>query len=408
MGDNGGGRIRVLLAEDDIVLRDAMRELVSGEPTLELVGTAADASEAIVLAVEHQPDVVVLDVRMPRGGGPAALRAIKKALPRTRVVTLSAYDDRPIVMEMVRGGADAYLVKGTPAKDILRTIHDVVRGGGALSAEVTAGVLGELGDRLAKEEAVLEATERRTERIIGLIDAGGPRVFFQPIAELSRGSIVGVEALSRFPDEPRRGAADWFEQAREVGLGTELEMAAARSALAYIHQLPPNAYIGLNFSPETLLTTAFEGLLEDLPAGRFLVEITEHARIDDYESFGPVLKRIRASGGRLAVDDAGAGFASLRHILQLAPDIIKIDISLTKCIDTDRARKALTLGLVSFASEMGMVIVAEGIETRAELEMLRSLGVEYGQGHFLARPMPPPLLSLLVPNCSALHEREAV
>jgi EAL domain-containing protein (putative c-di-GMP-specific phosphodiesterase class I) len=299
---------------------------------------------------------------------------------------------------MIKVGADAYLVKGTPAKDIVRTIHEVTRGGGALSAEVTAEVLEELSDRLVKDEVQLEARERRTKSIEGVIDAGGPEVVFQPIAELCGGRVVGVEALARFSDAPARGPDAWFGQAREADLGPELEIAAARSALTHLHELPPSAYMGLNFSPETLLTSAFEGFIEDAPEGRFLIEITEHARVDDYESLRPSLTRIRAAGGRIAVDDAGAGFASLRHILQLAPDVIKIDESLTKCIDTDRGRRAVTLGLVSFASEMGMTIVAEGIETRAELDVLRSLGVEFGQGYFLGRPTAPPLLGLVVPS----------
>jgi EAL domain-containing protein (putative c-di-GMP-specific phosphodiesterase class I) len=408
IAEKAPSRIRVLLAEDDDVVREAMIDLVSGESSLQLVGAAADAQEAIALAMELHPDVVLLDVRMPGGGGPAALSGIKKALPKTRIVTLSAYDDRPIVMEMIRGGSDAYLVKGTPARDILRTIHDVTRGGGALSAEVTAEVLEELSDRLSKDEEELEATERRRGRILDVIDAGGPQSVFQPIAELFGGRIVGVEALSRFPGDPARGTTEWFEQARAVGLCTELEIAAARSALAHLHELPPRAYVGLNFSPKTLLTSAFEGLVADLPEGRFLIEVTEHARIDDYDALTPALRRIRAVGGRVAVDDAGAGFASLRHILQLAPDVIKIDESLTKRIDTDRARRALTLGLVSFASEMGIAIVAEGIETRAELDVLRSLGVEYGQGFFLARPTVPPLLGLVVPSLlSTSREKSA-
>jgi EAL domain-containing protein (putative c-di-GMP-specific phosphodiesterase class I)/AmiR/NasT family two-component response regulator len=396
MAEERPDRIRVLLAEDDTVVREAMSDLVSGDPSLRLLGAAADADEAILLALAHHPDVMVLDVRMPGGGGPAALRAVKKALPKTRVVALSAYEDRPIVLEMVREGADAYLVKGTPARDILQTIHEVMRGGGALSAEVTAEVLGELGDRLVREEVELDAMASRMERITDVISAGGPRMVFQPIVRLSTGGLVGVEALARFPVDPECGAHEWFQQAREVGLGPQLEIAAARSALAHVSALPSHAYMGLNFSPQALMSKAFEGLLADLPRGRFVVEVTEHARIDDYEALAPVLRDIREFGGRLAVDDAGAGFASLRHILQLAPEVIKIDISLTRCIDTDRARRALTVGLVSFAGEMGMVIVAEGIETRGQLEMLRSLGVEFGQGFFLARPAAPSPRSLVM------------
>lgn len=125
-------------------------------------------------------------------------------------------------------------------------------------------------------------------------------------------------------------------------------------------------------------------------ADRVVLEITEHDAVEDYEGLVGALTPLRARGTRVAIDDAGAGFASLRHTLQLAPDIVKVDISLTRDIDTDRGRRALAKALISFADEMGMTIVAEGIESEAELKTLRDLGVKYGQGFYLAEPAPLP------------------
>jgi EAL domain-containing protein (putative c-di-GMP-specific phosphodiesterase class I) len=119
-----------------------------------------------------------------------------------------------------------------------------------------------------------------------------------------------------------------------------------------------------------------------------VIEITEHEPIADYPRLGASLAALRARGARVAIDDAGAGFASLRHTLQLAPDHVKLDISLTRSIDTDRARRAMASALISFADEMGMVIVAEGIETQRELDTLLELGVRFGQGYYLAEPGP--------------------
>jgi EAL domain-containing protein (putative c-di-GMP-specific phosphodiesterase class I) len=121
---------------------------------------------------------------------------------------------------------------------------------------------------------------------------------------------------------------------------------------------------------------------------RIVVEITEHEAVEDYAALVRSLDTLRGLGCRVAIDDAGAGFASLRHTLQLAPDIVKVDISLTRDIDSDRGRRALASALISFADEMGMTIVAEGIESQAELDTLRELGVIYGQGYFLAEPAP--------------------
>jgi len=119
--------------------------------------------------------------------------------------------------------------------------------------------------------------------------------------------------------------------------------------------------------------------------------MTEHAPVGDYEALNRALQPLRAGGVRVAVDDAGAGFASLRHILLLVPDIIKLDISLTRGIDTDRPRRALSCALVAFARETSTVIVAEGIETGAELRTLKEIGVSQGQGFLIAKPMAPPI-----------------
>ncbi len=119
-----------------------------------------------------------------------------------------------------------------------------------------------------------------------------------------------------------------------------------------------------------------------------MLEITEHEAVEDYDSLIDALQDLRAQGVRVAIDDAGAGFASMRHTLQIAPDIVKLDLSLTHGIDSDHARQALATALVSFAEEMGITIVAEGIETEAQLAKLIDLGVRYGQGFYLAEPAP--------------------
>ncbi len=119
-----------------------------------------------------------------------------------------------------------------------------------------------------------------------------------------------------------------------------------------------------------------------------MVEITEHEPVDDYEELARALRPLRDLGVRIAIDDAGAGYASLRHTLALDPDIVKADIALTRGIDTDRAKRALASALISFADEMAMTIVAEGIETEAALQTLVGLGVRYGQGFHIARPAP--------------------
>ena len=129
-------------------------------------------------------------------------------------------------------------------------------------------------------------------------------------------------------------------------------------------------------------------MLSELPADRLAIELTEHARITDYPALSEALTGLRARGVRLMIDDVGAGFASLHHILRLAPDAIKLDRSLTSGIEADPARRALAAALVTFAGEIGATIIAEGIETEDELAALQALGVERGQGFHLGRPRP--------------------
>jgi signal transduction histidine kinase len=146
------GRIRVLIAEDEPSVRDALADLIRTDDDLELVGAAGDAEQAINMAREHRPDVALVDVKMPLGGGPRASREIRILSPETRVVALSAYEDRATVLEMLRAGAAGYLVKGTSAGEIVEAIRRSVRGQASLSTEVTAEVIHELVELLDRSE----------------------------------------------------------------------------------------------------------------------------------------------------------------------------------------------------------------------------------------------------------------
>lgn len=221
-----------------------------------------------------------------------------------------------------------------------------------------------------------------------LVDSRLIEPVFQPIVALETGKAVGWEALSRFRAVPIRPPQRWFAEAERAGVRTELELAAARKAIAEFRTANLSGYLAVNVSPATLRHC--EALSRELGEHPLVIELTEHTAIDDYDQLAPLLDRLRATGTLIAVDDAGAGFASLRHVLQLSPDIIKLDMSLIRDIDRDQRRRALARGLIGFADELGAAIVAEGIEARGELETLQQLGVGYGQGYFLARPRPLP------------------
>jgi EAL domain-containing protein (putative c-di-GMP-specific phosphodiesterase class I) len=251
-------------------------------------------------------------------------------------------------------------------------------------------------------EILAELREERTNLIRAMIANRNWETHFQPIVDLKSGDAIGTEALSRFADGSIRAPDKWFAEAAEVGLGIELEVAALDAALEQLPQLPNGLYLSLNASVETIMSDDFESRLDDVPAERIVLELTEHTRVNDYANFGRGLESLRSEGVRLAVDDTGAGFASLQHVLNLRPDIIKLDVGLTRGIDRDPARRALGRALLTFGLDAyDASIVAEGIETEGELEVLRSLGCPCGQGFYLGRPRR--LTQVEVPHSHHLH-----
>jgi len=386
---DAGVAVRVLVADDEPALRDALSELLAQEPSLALVGAAADADEAVAMATREQPDVALVDVSMPAGGGARAAREIARSSPHTRVIALSAFEDRSTVMEMLRAGAVGYLVKGAAGEDIVGSIHRVATGRASISADVVDGLVHELSSQLRREEIEQEHVQARAAEIHRFVAGEGLAIHVQPIMDLRTRTTVGYEALARFRSLPPRPPDAWFAEAAALELGVVLELAALEQALAVLPALPVDAYLSLNCSHRTARSPELPGVLAP-HATRLVVEITEHEPVDDYEELAAALQPLRDLGVRIAIDDAGAGYASLRHTLALRPDIVKVDISLTRAIDTDRARRALASALISFADEMDITIVAEGIETEAELQTLIDLGVHYGQGFHLAEPAPPP------------------
>ena len=170
-------------------------------------------------------------------------------------------------------------------------------------------------------------------------------------------------------------------------MSEQLECAVIKKALHNLPLLQADQYLSINVSPTTILNCGYFSTL--LPAdklSRILLEVSEHERIDDYSKVAGVLAPYRQSGLRLAVYDAGSGFASFRHILQLQPDVIKIDRSLIKDVDSNQAELALTAAIVKFANTTGCTIIAEGVETECERNTLFELGVCCAQGYLLGRP----------------------
>jgi len=241
---------------------------------------------------------------------------------------------------------------------------------------------------IGRDFAVAKAAREKEQRIRSVIENKEMSTLYQPIWRLENPQPIGFECLTRFSAAPRRPPDEWFTEAAKVGLGAPLEIAAARLGLSALDRLPPDAYVAVNFSPQTILSADLPAMLHDMPTDRIVFEITEHAHVGDYDCLLRALQPFRERGIRVAVDDAGSGYATLHHILQIRPDLIKLDVALTRHIDLDPVRKALAAALVAFARDAGSRIIAEGVETASELSTLRGIGIEKAQGYFLGRPMP--------------------
>ena len=369
--------IRVLVADDEMVIRAALSDLLVTEPGFELAGAAANAAEAVELAAAQAPDVALLDVRMP-GGGLAAAEGIREASPATRVLILSASDDREASVEMFRAGAVGFLLKGGRVDDILSGIRDAMQGG-------VRPPVRDLDDAEAPPPWRTLHPAQTLAAVRRFIDGNDMRVVLQPVVELSSRVVLGYEAFTRFDVQPLRSPSEWLAAADSVGFGLELELAALELALGELAHLPADCYLAVNISARTAASPQLAAVLRLASADRVVLEIYEHQDLVDYESLGATLAPLRQSGLRVAVDDARSGASTLRHVLQLSPDLIKLDIRRPGGRRLDESGVA---ALASFARTLGAELVVEGIETASEFETLVALGVRYGQGYELGRPAP--------------------
>jgi EAL domain-containing protein (putative c-di-GMP-specific phosphodiesterase class I) len=252
--------------------------------------------------------------------------------------------------------------------------------------------------QLAEVLATRDGEDRERGTILRVLQGSGLRTVLQPIIDLANGDTVGVEALTRFDAPPQRPPDVWFAEAARHRLAAPLEVAALRSALRLLPGLTDAWYLGLNASPTLIEDGTVATVLADAPLDRLVLEITEHAAVNDYHRINAELAPLRKQGLRLAIDDTGSGFASLRHVVRLRPDLIKMDGSLTRGLDTDPFRRALAASLADFAAKIGAQLVAEAVETPQDLAVLQDLRVPFGQGYLFAAPGHPDDLRVTYPT----------
>lgn len=340
----------------------------------------APGLEALIKPGDSQPIEQVycrhiLEGRLPELMADTADYPLAMSMPITRALPIGAHMSVPV--RLPDGETYGMFCCLSPTADPSLNARDL-----SVMRVFSEMVAGQIAQRRQAER--LENAERA--RVDQVIEHAEFSIVLQPIWEYGCDRPLGFEALTRFTQEPYRTPDRWFNAAAAVGCGVRLELAAIDKALECLATLPKDSYLTLNASPDTLLSPALQATLAHFPGERVVLEITEHCGIEDYASIHAALAPLRAQGIRLAVDDAGAGFASFQHILSLAPDFIKLDMSLTRSVDTDLPRQSLTSAMVLFALRTGALVIAEGVETDAEWQALQGLGVRRGQGYFLGRP----------------------
>jgi EAL domain-containing protein (putative c-di-GMP-specific phosphodiesterase class I) len=224
-------------------------------------------------------------------------------------------------------------------------------------------------------------------RVEEVLATGALGMVFQPVVDLATGATVGHEALARFADG--RPPNVWFDEAETAGLGVELELLAIGTALRVLPDDVPG-YLGANVSPATLASPRLRALLQDVDDGRrrIVLELTEQHAVAEYDLTAVGIREMEQAGVLVALEELGSGSASMRQLVDLDPDVVKLDRSLVSHVDEDPVRTALTAAYAQLADGMGWTAMAVGIERHEEIAACHAMGVTYGQGYLLGRPAP--------------------
>ncbi len=369
-------RSAVLVVEDDASVRGLFCA------ALEAAGYATVAADSLAEAASalarDDLDIIciVLDQHLPDGEGVTMLRTVSDAVGTEvlPVIVVTGEDSAGLEIDLLDAGASDFLLKPVAIERLIARVAARLRDRAAWLATLETKGLG----------SVAPDVLHRAEEISIVLEARLYWPVFQPIVDLRDGSAMGVEALTRFADGARPDLR--FQTAIDVGLGKELELATLAAAIETCPEDPDGAFLSLNVTPELLAREleAVQSLVEVSPRD-VVLEITERQAIDDYADMQARIRGMAPPVG-LSIDDAGAGFASLRHVLMLEPDHMKLDRSWVQSIEQSPAKQAMVAGLVHFANTTGSTLIAEGVETDAERETLLSLGVVVGQGFLFGRP----------------------
>jgi EAL domain-containing protein (putative c-di-GMP-specific phosphodiesterase class I)/CheY-like chemotaxis protein len=375
--------IRVAVADDEETVVDVLRALIGSDPSLRFVGSAHNAEDAIELTVRERPDVILLDVRMPGGGGLRATREITKRCAPTKVVALSAHEDSDTVIGMISAGASAYVPKGDSTDKILRTIHRTIDANYMLT---------EQQPQLTLVPAMLPRRTQQSTAVAKAILDGTITAEFEPIADLATGRIVGVDARPRVATLPHRTYDNWLADAEAVDLLLDVEMAAFRASLSMLSTIPEDLFLEFEVTQSTAADGRFRRAIRRPVAPRIVLGFSPLAATDAtaLEGLDPggILATLRGRGVRIASRDAGPGVASLRHLSVFSPDLVRLDETLVRTLGQSFSSHSIVAAVAACASDIGARVIAPGVTSPEQLHELRNLGIELVQGPIVGEPIP--------------------
>jgi DNA-binding NarL/FixJ family response regulator/EAL domain-containing protein (putative c-di-GMP-specific phosphodiesterase class I) len=378
---DGSAAIRVAVADDEETVVDVLRSLIGSDPSLRFVGAANDAEGAIDVAVRERPDVILVDVRMPGGGGVRAVREITKRCPPTKVIALSAHEDSNTVIRMISAGARAYVRKAESTEKILRTIHRAVDE--PWSAPPTP--------HLTLITPPLSVAEERAPRVARAILDGEITAEFDPIVDLGTGRSIGFDVRPRVATLPHRSYDSWLADAEAVDLLLDFELAAFRVATRALREIPTELFLEFEVSPATARTARFRRAISRSIASRIVLGFSPLVLADDLTpaeaNLGEALVTLRERGVRVSARDIGPGLPSLRQLLSIAPEFARLDHTLTRSVSDRFSNHAIVASATACAAEVGARVIAADVASNDQLEELRALGVEMIQGPIVGDPL---------------------
>jgi len=370
---------RVLLAEDDEKLAAIVAHILTEAG--HQVEIAQDGAQARVALRERDFDVVLTDINMPRVSGVELLRALREAGSDTAVVLITAdprVDTAALAVEL---GASSYLVKPIDTASLLA----------AVARACTAGREGRRRDAALRAE--ISRARERTDLEESLSFAMDSMfLVFQPIVDARVGTTFGHELLLRTRAGVFAGPCELLGAAEATSAIVTLGRKIRRMAADAISQVDGDVFV--NIHPLELADADLSDPSAPLSllARRVVLEITERAAVGQGADVRAQIDSLRKLGYRIAVDDLGAGYAGLSSLANLEPEFVKIDMSIVRGVDTSPMKRRLIGALGPACRDASILVVAEGIETEAELDVIRELGCDLVQGYLLARPASPPPL----------------